>query len=55
MNLIKELRAKGYRPFLFEEDQLYKIQVGAYEHRENAEALEKHLLKEGYEPYIKYE
>ena len=36
-------------------DGLYKVQVGAFEDRDNAEDLEKLLLKEGYEPYIKYE
>lgn len=53
--LAKELRFKGYRPFVFVERRLFKVQVGAFEDRGNAEDLEKLLLKEGYEPYIKYE
>jgi N-acetylmuramoyl-L-alanine amidase len=35
--------------------KLYYVQVGAFEERENAEALAADLRKEGYRPYIKYE
>ena len=38
INVVRKLRAKDFRAFAFIEDQLYKIQVGAYEDRENAEA-----------------
>lgn len=37
------------------EEKLYRVQIGAYEDKENAEALVKDLIKQGYRPYIKYE
>jgi len=36
-------------------EKFYKVQVGAYEDLENAEAVANDLLKLGYKPYIKYE
>lgn len=36
-------------------EKLYKVQVGAFEDRKNAEALVNDLLKQGYRPVIKYE
>jgi N-acetylmuramoyl-L-alanine amidase len=36
-------------------EKFYKVQVGAYEDIENAEAVANDLLKLGYKPYIKYE
>jgi N-acetylmuramoyl-L-alanine amidase len=35
--------------------KLYIVQVGAFEDKENAEALAADLRKEGYRPFIKYE
>lgn len=35
--------------------KLYIVQVGAFEEKENAEALAKDLQKAGYRPFIKYE
>jgi N-acetylmuramoyl-L-alanine amidase len=35
--------------------KLYTVQVGAFEEKENAEALESDLRKIGYKPFIKYE
>ena len=35
--------------------KLYYVQVGAFEDKENAEALAADLTKEGYRPFIKYE
>jgi N-acetylmuramoyl-L-alanine amidase len=35
--------------------KLYYVQVGAFEDKENAEALAADLRKEGYRPYVKYE
>jgi N-acetylmuramoyl-L-alanine amidase len=35
--------------------KLYKVQVGAFEEEDNAEALANDLRKQGYRPYIKYE
>jgi N-acetylmuramoyl-L-alanine amidase len=36
-------------------EKLYVVQVGAFEDKENAEALAADLTKEGYRPFIKYE
>jgi len=36
-------------------DKLYRVQVGAFEERKNAEELMNDLLKQGYRPVIKYE
>ena len=36
-------------------EKLYKVQVGAFEERKNAEELLNDLLKQGYRPVIKYE
>lgn len=36
-------------------EKLYYVQVGAFEDKENAEALAADLTKEGYRPFIKYE
>ena len=36
-------------------EKLYIVQVGAFEDKENAEALAADLTKEGYRPFIKYE
>lgn len=38
-----------------ESSKLYKVQVGAFSNRENAEKLLKELKKKGYEGFIKYE
>lgn len=35
--------------------KLYYVQVGAFEDKENADALAADLTKEGYRPFIKYE
>jgi len=35
--------------------KLYRVQVGAFEHEKNANALANDLRKQGYRPYIKYE
>jgi N-acetylmuramoyl-L-alanine amidase len=37
------------------ENKLYRVQVGAFEDKENAEALAEDLTKLGYRPWIKYE
>lgn len=37
------------------EEKFYRVQVGAFEDRENAENLVNDLMKQGYRPYIKYE
>jgi N-acetylmuramoyl-L-alanine amidase len=42
-------------PTLPKEGKLYKVQVGAFEHKENAEALANDLIKLGYRPLVKYE
>lgn len=36
-------------------DKLYTVQVGAFEHRENADAMANDLRKLGYRPFVKYE
>jgi N-acetylmuramoyl-L-alanine amidase len=35
--------------------KLYRVQVGAFEEKKNAEALAADLSKQGYRPYVKYE
>lgn len=37
------------------DQKLYYVQVGAFEDKENADALAADLIKEGYRPFIKYE
>ncbi len=37
------------------DDKLWKVQVGAFEQKENAEALANDLRKQGYRPIVKYE
>lgn len=37
------------------QEKLYYVQVGAFEHKENADALAALLRKEGYRPIVKYE
>lgn len=37
------------------EGKLYKVQVGAFKNRENAEKLVNELEKKGYKPFIKKE
>lgn len=37
------------------DDKLWKVQVGAFEQKENAEALATDLRKQGYRPLVKYE
>lgn len=37
------------------QQKLYHVQVGAFEHEENAQALAADLRKSGYRPFIKYE
>jgi N-acetylmuramoyl-L-alanine amidase len=36
-------------------NKLWKVQVGAFEDKENAEELAKDLSKQGYRPFVKYE
>jgi N-acetylmuramoyl-L-alanine amidase len=36
-------------------EKLYKVQVGAFAEKENAEGLASQLRKDGYRPFIKYE
>jgi N-acetylmuramoyl-L-alanine amidase len=36
-------------------EKLYRVQVGAFEDKENAEAMVKDLEKAGYRPFIRYE
>ena len=40
-SLVAQLRGDGYSPFIFEEDSLAKVQVGAFSDR----AMLRHLLK----------
>jgi N-acetylmuramoyl-L-alanine amidase len=37
------------------DEKLYKVQVGAFAEKENAEALANDLRKQGYRPFVKYE
>lgn len=37
------------------DEKLYRVQVGAFTEKENAEALASDLRKQGYRPFVKYE
>lgn len=49
------LKKKQKQHEKIETGKLYKVQVGAFSKRENAEKLLKELKKKGYEGFIKYE
>lgn len=51
-NLVKELKTKGYNPFVVTEGGLYKVQVGAFSVRANADALVRELKSKGYEAIV---
>lgn len=58
-NLVKELSSRGYRVFLVTPeyakagDNLYRVQVGPFATRENAEKTRDKLVKEGFKPFIR--
>lgn len=51
-NLVNQLQAAGYNPFIFYEGGLYKVQVGAFAIRANAEALVAELKSKGFDAII---
>ena len=51
-NLVKELKTKGYNPFVVTEGGLYKVQVGAFSVRANADALVRELKSKGYDAIV---
>ena len=59
-NLVKELGSRGYRVFLVTPeyakagDNLYRVQVGPFATREDAEKARDKLSKEGFKPFIKH-
>jgi cell division septation protein DedD len=59
-NLVKELGSRGYRVFLVTPeyakagDNLYRVQVGPFSTREDAEKSRDKLRKEGFKPFIKH-
>ena len=59
-NLVKELNSKGYPVFLVTpeyakaNDNLYRVQVGPFPSREDAEKTRDKLVKEGFKPFIKH-
>lgn len=58
-NLVKELSSRGYPVFLVTpeyakaNDNLYRVQVGPFATRENAEKTREKLAKEGFKPFIR--
>ena len=59
-NLVKELGSRGYRVFLVSPeyakagDNLYRVQVGPFATREDAEKSRDKLAKEGFKPFIRH-
>ncbi|HUU14860.1 MAG TPA: SPOR domain-containing protein [Terriglobia bacterium] len=59
-NLVKELGSRGYRVFLVTPeyakagDNLYRVQVGPFATREDAEKARDKLAKEGFKPFIRH-
>ncbi len=59
-NLVKELGSRGYRVFLVTPeyakagDNLYRVQVGPFTSRDDAEKARDKLSKEGFKPFIKH-
>jgi cell division septation protein DedD len=51
----KVLIKDGFKPFVTYENKLYKLQVGAFSEKSNAEEMVKKLQSLGYRPFIKYE
>ena len=49
---LKELLEKGYPSFLLYENDLYKVQTGAYQQIGNAIAMEQRLRDDGYSTII---
>ena len=59
-NLVKQLGSRGYRVFLVTPeyakagDNLYRVQVGPFATREDAEKARDKLTKEGFKPFIRH-
>jgi DedD protein len=59
-NLVKQLGSRGYRVFLVAPeyakagDDLYRVQVGPFSTREDAEKARDKLSKEGFKPFIRH-
>ncbi len=59
-SLVKELGSRGYRVFLVTPeyakvgDNLYRVQVGPFARREDAETARDKLVKEGFKPFIRH-
>ena len=59
-NLVKQLGSRGYRVFLVTPeyakagDNLYRVQVGPFATREDAEKARDKLAKEGFKPFIRH-
>jgi len=58
--LVKELKARGYAVFLVTpeyaraNDNLFRVQVGPFATRDEAEKVRAKLVKEGFKPFIKH-
>ena len=57
--VVRALKAKEYPVFIVQpqfadtRDQLYRVQVGPYSSREEAEVIRKMLAQEGFKPFIR--
>ena len=56
---VTKLQGKGYPAFVFAEPETvpglrYKVQVGPYSARTEADRILKDLTKEGYKPFLKH-
>ena len=49
------LKKKENAPATENDGKLYKVQIGAYEDRKNADEMEKDLIKQGFNPFVHYE
>ena len=54
LNKEKELNNKGFNTCLWVNNNFYKVQVGAFATRENAETLKKRLVQNGFDSYIEF-
>jgi len=58
--LVKELKSRGFAVFVVRpeyseaRDKLYRVQVGPFATREEAQKVRERIAKEGFKPFIKH-
>ena len=50
--LANKAKAKGFQIYLAQEDTLFKVQIGAFSNRENAEEMVKRAKEAGFDAFI---